>query len=644
MKNLSYSRQFIDKDDIEAVARVLKNDFLTCGPEVEKFEEELAKYCSAEYALVFNSGTAALHASYFAIGLSKDDEFITTPLTFAADANAGLYLGAKPIFVDIDLKTGNIDPKLIEKKITKRTKLIVPVHYSGQPVDLDEINKIAKKHKLFVIDDACHALGAKYKGSVIGNGKYSDATILSFHPVKHITTGEGGAILTNNIDIYNKAKQFRTHGITKDKNLFTNPEQGGWYNEMQFLGFNYRMPDILAGLGRSQLKKADRFIASRKKIARTYDRAFADNAFFDVLPEKLGNSHVYHLYPILIKDKYLKYKRQIFESLHQKGLGVQVHYLPIYLHPYYQYLGFEEGLCPVAEEFYKREISIPIFQMMSLADSQYVVKTINDIFLSLPIKVGIIIQARANSTRLPRKIFKKLPYGGSHTVLDQVIRRAKHSKSVSQIIVATSTAKENDKIEQIANKNKVKFFRGSESNVLDRYYQAAKKFDLDVIVRITGDCPCFDAGILDELIEIHLKNNQDITTNTRLRSFPRGLDVEIMNFEVLEKASNFELTKFEKEHVTHYFYHRGKNLFKVKNIEATGKLKRPDVRITLDTLEDYAFLSTIYSEFSDHNKEFTTSDILKLLDKKPWLLLINQKIAQEEIEWTTDQKNELGKK
>ncbi len=417
---IPYSRQYIDEDDIKEVIKVLKSDFITQGPKIPEFEQILAEYCGAKYAVVFNSGTSALHGAYFILGLKKGDEFITSPITFVATANAGLYLGAKPVFVDVECDTGNIDVSKIEKKITKKTRLIVPVHFAGHPVGLDNINKIAKKYNLFVVEDACHALGAKYKEpphpslpiegggqgrgcqkskkripdwSKIGSCKYSDMTVLSFHPVKHITTGEGGAVLTNNKEFYKKLLMFRTHGITKDKTQFQinrkdyskyhldlsldlNLDYDDWYYEMQFLGYNYRMTDIQAALGISQMKKLDSFIKKRRTVADVYNRAFKDNLYFDIPIEEDNTYSSYHLYPIKLKDTYKDKKRMTFSKLKKKGIGVQVHYIPIYRQPYYKNLGYQNGLCPVAEDFYRREISIPIYPAMTDGDVHYVIEII----------------------------------------------------------------------------------------------------------------------------------------------------------------------------------------------------------------------------------------------------------------------------
>jgi len=379
-KFIPYGRHLIDEEDINAVIEVLRSDFITQGPKIKEFEEKLAEKVGAKYAVVFNSGTSALHAAYFSLGLSKEDEFITTPITFAATSNAGIFLGAKPVFCDVEEDTGNINPDLIEEKLSSRTKLIIPVHYAGHSCDMERIREIADKYGLFVVEDACHALGAKYKSSKIGSCEFSDATVFSFHPVKHITTGEGGAVLTNREDIYEKLLMFRSHGITKDRKKFIKNQNGDWYYEMQFLGFNYRMTDIQAALGISQLKKLDRFVKRRRDIVKIYNEAFHDNPYFDIPVEKEYAYSSYHLYPIRLKDDFKNNRKEIFQLLREKGLGVQVHYIPVYLHPYYQKLGYKKGECPIAEEFYEREISLPIYPSMTNEDIDFVIKIIFEVF------------------------------------------------------------------------------------------------------------------------------------------------------------------------------------------------------------------------------------------------------------------------
>lgn len=382
---IPYGRQFIDDEDIKAVVDVLRSDYLTQGPKILEFEKALASCCGAEYAAVFSSGTAALHAAYFTAGIGPGEEIITSPITFAATANAALYLDARPVFVDTEPDTANLNTALIESALTKKTKAIVPVHYAGHPADLDPILALAYREGIAVIEDACHALGAKYRDKKIGS--VSDMTVFSFHPVKSITTGEGGAVLTDNKDYYEKLIMFRTHGITKDKAKFQvkaennfkenlNHDFGDWYYEMQFLGYNYRITDMQAALGISQLKKLDSFIEKRRKIAAFYNSKFRDNPFFEIPPDKEYAYSACHLYPIRLKDTYAERKKEIFSGLRERGIGVQVHYIPVHLQPFYQALGYRQGLCPVAEDFYQREISLPVHVSLTEEDAKYVVDNI----------------------------------------------------------------------------------------------------------------------------------------------------------------------------------------------------------------------------------------------------------------------------
>jgi len=365
---IPYSRQLIEDDDIQAVINVLKSDYLTQGPEIAAFEKELAEYTGARYAVLFSSGTAALHGAYFAAGLKAGEEVITTPNTFAATANAALYLGGRPVFTDIELKTGNINLDLIAEKITTKTKILAVVDYSGYPVDMDKAQYVAKKYGLVLVEDACHSLGAYYKNKKIGT--IADMTILSFHPVKSITTGEGGAVLTDNEEYYQKLLLFRQHGISKEN--FINEAHGPWYYEMQLLGYNYRMTDMQAALGRSQLKKLDCFIARRREIVSFYQDVFSNNEYFNFTVEEEGYFSSWHLFPIRLKEHLITKKRKIFEALRAQGLWVQVHYIPVYRLPFYQSLGYPKGLCPNAEKFYESEISIPVYQAMTLDDARKV--------------------------------------------------------------------------------------------------------------------------------------------------------------------------------------------------------------------------------------------------------------------------------
>lgn len=373
---IPYGKQTINEDDIEEVVAVLKSDWLTQGPIVEEFEKKLAEYCGVKFAVVVANGTAALHAAYFAVGLKKGDEFITSSITFAATANAGIWQGGRPVFVDVDKITGNIDPELIEEKITPRTRVLVPVDYTGRPADLDEIKKIAEKYNLVIIEDACQALGAQYKNNKVGS--VSDLSVFSFHPVKSITTGEGGAVLTNNEMYYRKMKMFVTHGITK-KNL-KNISPGDWYYEMQELGMNYRLTDFQSALGISQLRKLDGFLKRRRGIAEAYEEAL--NGLKNiVLPmrDSEDSKSSWHLFVINLTGDMLNRRSEIFKKLREANIGVQVHHIPVYLHPYYQDMGYKKGLCPLAEIFYETAISLPIYPSLNVTEQKYIIETIKKI-------------------------------------------------------------------------------------------------------------------------------------------------------------------------------------------------------------------------------------------------------------------------
>ncbi|MEI2428175.1 UDP-4-amino-4,6-dideoxy-N-acetyl-beta-L-altrosamine transaminase [Priestia megaterium] len=373
---LPYGRQWIDEEDIQAVVEVLKGDYLTTGPYVKKFEEVAAEYVGAKYAVAFSNGTAALHGACYAAGIDKGDEVITTPMTFAASANCVLYQGATPVFADIDDRTYNIDPNEIRKKITNKTKAIIPVHFTGQPVNLDEIQKIAQEHNLVIIEDGAHAIGSAYKGQKIGS--ISDMTMFSFHPVKHVTTGEGGIITTNDEEYYKKLLQFRSHGITRDKELLTKNE-GPWYYEMQFLGYNYRMTDIQAALGTSQMKKLDGFIQLRRDYVTLYNEAFSSSPYISTPFQDEDGASSWHLYIIKLNTKKLAAtRREIFEALQKKNIGVNVHYIPVHLQPFYKELGYSKGLCPKAESLYEEIISLPLFPAMTVGDVQDVIKAVNE--------------------------------------------------------------------------------------------------------------------------------------------------------------------------------------------------------------------------------------------------------------------------
>ncbi|WP_047980874.1 UDP-4-amino-4,6-dideoxy-N-acetyl-beta-L-altrosamine transaminase [Ornithinibacillus contaminans] len=381
---IPYGKQTIDEQDIQEVVKALKSDFLTTGPIVDLFEQRIAEYVGAKYAVAFSNGTAALHGACFAAGIRDGDEVITTPMTFAASANCVLYVGGIPIFADIDPKTYNIDPKEIRRKITSKTKAIIPVDYTGQPVNLEEIIKIAEENNLVVIEDAAHAIGATYKGKKIGS--IADMTMFSFHPVKHITTGEGGIITTNNKLYYDKLKQFRSHGITRDKTLLKE-YHGPWYYEMQFLGYNYRMTDIQAALGTSQLNKLDMFIEKRRKIVKQYNDAFRILDEVTIPFQSRDSKSSWHLYVLQLEtEKLCCDRKEMFEALQKVGIGVNVHYIPVHYQPYYQKLGYRNGEYPISEEVYSKIITLPLFPGMVNEDVEYIIRNVKDLITKYSLK------------------------------------------------------------------------------------------------------------------------------------------------------------------------------------------------------------------------------------------------------------------
>lgn len=373
MEMIPYGKQTIEQDDIQAVVDVLKSDFLTTGPKIAEFEQTVADYVGAKYAVAISNGTSALHAACFAAGIGPGDEVITTPLTFAASANCVLYCGGTPVFADVDPKTYNIDPEDIRRKITDRTKAIIAVHLAGQPCDMDAIHSIAREHGLIVIEDGAHALGSVYKGKRVGS--LSDMTTFSFHPVKPITTGEGGMIVTDNEDFYKKMVLFRSHGITRDDSMMTRND-GPWFYQQFDLGYNYRITDIQCALGCSQMKKLDRFLARRKEIVARYNEAFADCDNI-ITPYQLSDTESgWHLYIVQVKNCD---RRQVFENMREKGIGVNVHYIPVYMHPYYQEHGYENVHCANAEEIYSHIISLPLYPGLTSEQQDYVIDTLKSL-------------------------------------------------------------------------------------------------------------------------------------------------------------------------------------------------------------------------------------------------------------------------
>ncbi|MCL2051050.1 MAG: UDP-4-amino-4,6-dideoxy-N-acetyl-beta-L-altrosamine transaminase [Lachnospiraceae bacterium] len=377
---INYGRQYIDEADIEAVVAVLKSDFLTCGPMIPALEEKLCRITGAKYAVACANGTAALHIACLAAGIKEGDEVITTPLTFAASGNCALYCGAKPIFADVRSDTYNIDPKAVEACVTKKTKALVAVDYTGQSCELDELIKICQKNQMVLIEDGAHVIGTEYKGKP--NGSIADMTTFSFHPVKTVTCGEGGAVLTNNEDYYRKLILFREHGITRRADLQEKPSHGAWYYEQIALGYNYRLTDIQAALLLSQLNKLPLFSKRRKEIVARYEEAFRDLKGIGLQREIAESNTTRHLYVIRVREEELTIGRKgFFDALALENIYCNVHYIPVYYHPYYEKMGYEKGLCPVAEEIYDGLISLPLFYGMTENDVSDVIKAVTKIAL-----------------------------------------------------------------------------------------------------------------------------------------------------------------------------------------------------------------------------------------------------------------------
>jgi perosamine synthetase len=374
---IPYGKQYIDDDDKRAVLEVLSSDWLTTGPKIDEFEKAVSDYVGTRYAVAVSSGTAALHCAMYALGVEPDDEVIVPCMTFAATANCVVYQGATPVFVDVDKNTLLVDPDQVEKKITSKTKAIVSVDYAGQPCGYDQLHKIAEVHSLPVVADGSHALGAEYRGLKVG--MLADMTVFSFHPVKHIATGEGGMVVTDNPEFAERIRLFRNHGIQTD--FREREKQGSWHYEVVDLGFNYRITDMQCALGLSQLRKLPHFLQRRTEVASIYSEAFA--SIPNITPLKVHENifHAYHLYIIQLDvERLKKNRREIFGQLRKEGIGVNVHYIPVHMHPFYREKFFtSKGLCPVAEAVYERILSIPMYPGLTTQKQEQVIDTINKV-------------------------------------------------------------------------------------------------------------------------------------------------------------------------------------------------------------------------------------------------------------------------
>lgn len=384
---IPYGKQWISEDDINAVVNVLRSDWITQGPAIEQFERAVAEYCGVKYAVAVSNATAALHIACLAAGLGPGDRLWTSPITFVASANCALYCGAQPDFVDIDAKTYNMSVEALEQKLSRGEqdgmipKVVVPVHLAGQSCDMNGIARLSKKYHFMVLEDASHAIGGMYKNRKIGACDFSDMAVFSFHPVKIITTGEGGMVVTNRADLYEKLFRLRTHGITRNPGLMEGKSHGPWYYQQIDLGYNYRMTDIQATLGESQLQRIAQFVERRRFLAERYNQLLQD--FPLTLPWQHSDTNSsWHLYIIRLKlEKITKTHCQVFETLRQKGIGVNLHYIPVHTQPYYQKLGFKWGDFPQAEKYYYEAMSIPIYSGLTDTEQDKVVSALQEVLI-----------------------------------------------------------------------------------------------------------------------------------------------------------------------------------------------------------------------------------------------------------------------
>lgn len=373
-----YGKQWVEQDDVDEVAKTLLSPYITCGPKVEELERILCEKTTAKHAVAVSNGTAALHIACMAIGIQPGDEVIVSAITFAASANCVLYCGGTPVFADIRPDTYNIDVEDVKRKITAKTKAIVAVDFTGQAVELDELREICNEHNLYLIEDAAHSIGTKYKGRPVGS--IADITTFSFHPVKTVTAGEGGACMTNDDELYKKLHLLRSHGITRDIDEMVNKSDAGWYNEQVMLGYNYRMTDFQAALLCSQLRKLEKFSERRKALRVKYDEAFKDMPELFIQKSIPESDTTQHLYIIRLNpDKLTCTRREFFDALYAEGTCPQVHYLPVYWHSYYEKLGYEKGICPVAEATYNNIMSIPYYAALSEEESDDTIKAVKKV-------------------------------------------------------------------------------------------------------------------------------------------------------------------------------------------------------------------------------------------------------------------------
>lgn len=366
---LPYGRQSIEESDIAAVSEALRSDWLTTGPRVDAFEAAVAQRAGVDHAVSVTSGTAALHVAYAAAGIQPGDEVVTTPLTFVATAAAAALHGATIVFADIDPRTGNLDPAAVEAAITERTKVVAGVDYAGVPVDSEALHDVTERHGVLFLEDAAHSIGSTRNGQPVGS--LADLTTFSFFPTKNLTTAEGGAVVTADSELALRARSFKNHGLVRDRSVQRYPDEGPWHQEVHYFGLNYRLPDVLCALGTSQLERLDSFVARRAEVKKAYDVALGDLDGVDLPFQPEATAPAWHLYPLRVP---VERRRAIFESLRKQGIGVQVNYIPAYWHPVFEDLGYKRGMCPVAEDYYRREVSLPMFPGLTDSDVERVIE------------------------------------------------------------------------------------------------------------------------------------------------------------------------------------------------------------------------------------------------------------------------------
>lgn len=375
---LGYGHQYVDEADVQAVVKVLEGDFLTCGPEVEKLEKRLCALTGAPYCTTVSNGTAALHVACMAAGIRPGDDVITVPITFAATANAILYCGGTPVFADIDPETYEIDPKSVEGRITEKTKAVIAVDFTGAPCDYDALRSICREHQLLLIEDAAHSIGTSYRRTPVG--QIADLTTFSFHPVKTITSGEGGAVISKDSGLAQRVLMYARHGITRDQRLLQEQGNSNWYYEQQMLGYNYRLTDLQCALALSQLDKLDRFAARRGELVRRYDEALEKLPEVCIQKEYDGAETVRHLYILRLRLERLSCGgKELYDAMQAENIGVNVHYIPVYWFPFYQSLGYQRGLCPNAEAYYESSITLPLYYAMTDRDQEDVIRAVKKV-------------------------------------------------------------------------------------------------------------------------------------------------------------------------------------------------------------------------------------------------------------------------